>query len=65
MLSRIESLAHVLAWARYDEGRDLSTPAAVTQSELIIVTLPRLKLTFQARVVRSNPQCPPPLLNSL
>ena len=51
VLSRVDSLAHVLAWARYDEGRDLSQPAAVKQSELAIVTLPRLKLTFQARRV--------------
>ena len=51
VLSRIESIAHILAWAPYDENDDLSQPTAVSQSDLAIVTLPRLKLTFQARRV--------------
>ena len=41
----------MLAWALFDETADLSQPMAVTQSELAIVELPRLKLTFQARKV--------------
>eukprot|EP00966_Prymnesium_polylepis_P209307 4849081-Prymnesium_polylepis.1 len=51
VLSRIESIAHVLAWAPYDESEDLSQPTAVAQSDLVIVSLPRLKLTFQSRRV--------------
>jgi hypothetical protein len=51
LMARIENLSHVLAWARFDAATDLRSPTAVTHSDLYIVSLPRLKLTFQARKV--------------
>ena len=51
VFARIETLSNVLAWASFDEKLDLSDPAAVEQTDLRIVSLPRLKLTFQARRV--------------
>ena len=49
VMVRVETLSHVLAWARYEEGADLGTGTAVKQSDLRVVSLPRLKLTFQVR----------------
>mgnify|MGYP007078071810 CR=1 FL=1 len=49
VLTRIENLSHVLAWAKYDDADQLGHPAALAHSDLRIVSLPRLKLTFQAR----------------
>jgi hypothetical protein len=54
VMARVESLSHVLAWARYDEMARLHTPEAVTQSDLHLVSLPRLKLTFEAREVHGS-----------
>ena len=51
LMARIENLSHVLAWARFDESTDLRAPSAVRHDDLYIVSLPRLKLTFQARKV--------------
>ncbi len=51
VLSRIESIGSILAWAPYDEAKDMSKPQALTHEDLAIVVLPRLKLTFQARRV--------------
>ena len=51
VLSRIESIGSILAWASYDETKDMSKPTAVSHEDLAIVALPRLKLTFQARKV--------------
>lgn len=48
VLSRIESIGSILAWASYDEAKDMSTPRALTHDDLALVTLPRLKLTFHA-----------------
>ena len=50
-MTRVENLSFVLAWAAFDERIDYSDPTAVRQAELRIVSLPRLKLTFQARRV--------------
>ena len=54
VLSRVESLSHVLAWAAYDDTAALGQPDAITQDELRIVSLPRLKLTFQALMVDNS-----------
>jgi hypothetical protein len=51
VMTRVENLSHVLAWACFDEAAKLANPLAVEQSDLRIVSLPRLKLTFQAREV--------------
>ena len=51
VMSRIENLSHVLAWARFDENAKLTEQEALSHSDLLVVTLPRLKLTFQARRV--------------
>jgi hypothetical protein len=51
VMVRVENLSHVLAWARFDESADLGRADALSQSSLHIVSLPRLKLTFQARQV--------------
>ena len=51
VLARIDNLSHVLAWAKFEEGADLTMISAIPQSALRIVSLPRLKLTFQAREV--------------
>jgi hypothetical protein len=51
VMARVETLSHVLVWARYDERADLGHPTTITQSDLHVVSLPRLKLTFQARQV--------------
>ena len=51
VMARIENLSHVLAWAVYKDGADLSSPTALTHDDLFVVTLPRLKLTFEARRV--------------
>ena len=63
VLSRVDSLAHVLAWARYDEEKDLSQPLAVAQSELAIVSLPRLKLSASIASPASA-VAPPPSASS-
>ena len=49
VLTRIETIAHILAWARYDESADLGAAGALGHEDLMLVSLPRLKLTFQAR----------------
>ena len=49
VLSRVESLSHVLAWATFSDAAALGAADALSQSDLRIVSLPRLKLTFQAR----------------
>ena len=51
VMARIENLSQVLVWARWDEFADLTQPTSITQSDVRIVSLPRLKLTFQARRV--------------
>jgi len=51
VLTRIEAIGSILAWAPYDEAKDMGKPTAVAQEDLAIVALPRLKLTFQARRV--------------
>lgn len=51
LLVRVESLSHVLAWARFDEAADLGAATALSHESLCLVSLPRLKLTFQARTV--------------
>ena len=48
VMARIETLSHVLAWATYDDRHPLGRGDAISQAELRIVSLPRLKLTFQA-----------------
>ena len=48
VLSRVENLSHVLAWATFNDAAALGAADALTQSDLRIVSLPRLKLTFQA-----------------
>jgi|TARA_B110001469_G_C9501578_1_gene250438 hypothetical protein len=48
VMARIEGLSHVLAWATYDDRHPLGSGDAISQDELRIVSLPRLKLTFQA-----------------
>ena len=48
VMARVESLSHVLAWATYDDRHALGRGDAISQSELRLVSLPRLKLTFQA-----------------
>eukprot|EP00966_Prymnesium_polylepis_P043061 1000432-Prymnesium_polylepis.2 len=53
VMTRIENLSHVLAWARFDETATLADAEALSHSDLLVVTLPRLKLTFQARRVGS------------
>jgi hypothetical protein len=54
VMARVEHLSHVLAWARYDDTAQLGKADALTQSDLHIVSLPRLKLTFQAREVKGS-----------
>ena len=54
VLTRIEAIGSILAWAPYDEAKDMGKPTAVAQEDLAIVALPRLKLTFQARRVGGN-----------
>ena len=54
VLVRVENLSHILAWARFDESKDLTKPLALSQADLRVVTLPRLKLTFLARAVPST-----------
>ena len=51
LVARIENLSHALVWARFDEASDLRAPTALTHDDLYVVSLPRLKLTFQARTV--------------
>ena len=51
LLTRIENLSHVLAWARFNEQADLRSATALSHEDLHVVSLPRLKLTFQARRV--------------
>ena len=51
VMTRIENLSHVLAWAKFDQAAHLLDPTALSHSDLLVVTLPRLKLTFQARRV--------------
>jgi hypothetical protein len=51
VLACIEAIGSILAWAPYDEAKDMGKPTAVAQEDLAIVALPRLKLTFQARRV--------------
>merc|ERR1712159_368340 len=51
VMSRAENLSHVLAWAKFDANADLRAPNALDHAQLHIVSLPRLKLTFQARNV--------------
>jgi len=48
VMARVEALSHVLAWAKYDDRHALGRGDAISQSELRLVSLPRLKLTFQA-----------------
>ena len=48
VMTRVENLSHVLAWAKYDENADLGASTAISQSDLRLVSLPRLKLTFQS-----------------
>ena len=48
VLSRVENLSHLLAWASYDDEAALGAPETVSQADLRVVSLPRLKLTFQA-----------------
>ena len=57
VLARVDSLAHVLAWARYDEATRLHQPDALGHDDLEIVSLPRLKLTFQARKMPRAGRC--------
>jgi len=54
VMARLETLSQVLAWARWDEAADLTKPGSVAQSDLCLVSLPRLKLTFQAREVKGS-----------
>ena len=54
VLTRIEAIGSILAWAPYDEAKDMGKPTAFAQEDLAIVALPRLKLTFQARRVGGN-----------
>ena len=51
VMVRVENLSHVLAWARFRDDLDLGNTSSITQSDLVVVSLPRLKLTFQARRV--------------
>ena len=55
VLSRIDSLAHILAWAQYDEAAALHKPDALGHDDLLVVSMPRLKLFFQARRVADGP----------
>ena len=54
VMARVDCLSHVLAWAKYNDSVTLGRAEAVTQSDLRIVTIPRLKLTFQALRVRDS-----------
>ena len=54
VMGRIETLSHVLAWATYDDRHPLGRSDAISQAELRIVSLPRLKLTFQALRVEGS-----------
>ena len=58
LMARIENLSHVLAWARFREDADLGHVGAISQSDLVVVSLPRLKLTFQARAVGDSVRAP-------
>ena len=53
-MSRIENLSYVLAWATFDQNATLADPSAIEQGDLRIVSLPRLKLTFESRNVEGS-----------
>ena len=63
VMVRVESLSSVLAWATFDEHAEMVSPATVTQDDLRIVSLPRLKLTFQAREVKGSVRSPAGVAN--
>ena len=57
VLVRIETLSHICAWAKFDETIDLSLPTAITQNDVCIVSLQRLKLTFQVSACCLRAHC--------
>ena len=63
VMTRIENLSHVLAWARFDEKANLLDPTALSHADLLVVTLPRLKLTFQVAVPPARPTARTPLVH--
>jgi hypothetical protein len=46
-IARVETLSHVCAWARWDANVDLRHPTALSQSDVWLITLPRMKLTVR------------------
>ena len=57
VMARVESLSHVLAWAKYDERRTLGRGDAISQAELRLVSLiSPLHLAYISPVSR-RPSC--------